>query len=56
MIKKELLEILNDLPDDAQINYGDPNFGGYGKEFDKWSIEIKDGQALIDCPYWAPVD
>jgi len=50
--KKELLEILKDLPDDAEINYKEPNFGGRGDDFDKWSITIKDGEVFLDCPYW----
>ena len=56
MNKKELLEILKDLPDYTEINYVDPNFGGRGDDLDKWSIKIENGEVFLDCPYWEPVD
>ena len=56
MKKRKLLEVLKDLHDDAEINYREPNFGGRGEDFDASDVEIKNGEAFINCPFWEEVD
>jgi len=56
MKKIDFLEYISKLPDDAEINFRDPNFGGRGYDIDKWSLYIEEGELLISPPYWEPLD
>lgn len=56
---KELRELLAGVPDNAEVGYQDPNFGGLWKQH-PLAIEIKtsfDTQlVLVEVPYWREVD
>jgi len=53
----ELRQLLADVPDDADIDFKDGNFGGKGDDLTHHIIEISpDGKTvLIDPPFWEPV-
>ena len=62
---RELRTILSKYPDDMDINYEDPNYGGRGAYFIESDINevaisqmFRDGphQLLIRCPFWEEVD
>lgn len=62
----ELKAILATVPDDYDVAYRDPNWGGKGDAFTVSHITVthddcrpwrhEEHTVLITCPYWEPVD
>ncbi|MGE4243703.1 hypothetical protein [Ramlibacter sp.] len=55
---EDLHKLLADVPDDAEINFADGNFGGRGDDLNAGDITISPDrrEVLIRPPYWTAVD
>ena len=58
MTVRDLIEILNRVPNEAGVRYQDPNFGGeYWIKPNKTDFSYdEDGSFLISFPFEEPVD
>lgn len=54
----EMRKLLADLPDEAEINFADGNFGGYGDDITEhtFSIDPENNEVLLKPPYWMPLE
>lgn len=53
----ELIVILQALPEGAEINFADGNFGGPGDEMNELDIDLSDPQnVLVRPPYCPPLE